>query len=125
MQLEELNTIRSDEGGVIAPNWVVNASVLWEHRRFLARVLVIGFVLSLVLAFLIPKRYESTARIMPPENSSGGAALFAALAGRGLGDLGSLSTLAGSLLGAPTSSALFEELPPRSPNTRKLIHHFS
>jgi uncharacterized protein involved in exopolysaccharide biosynthesis len=124
MQLEELNTIRSDESGVTPPNWVVNASVLWERRRILVRVIVIAFAVSLVLALLIPKRYESTARIMPPENSSGGAALFAALAGRGLGELGNLSTLAGSLLGARTSSALFEDLLRSSTITGDLIDRF-
>jgi capsule polysaccharide export protein KpsE/RkpR len=124
MQLEELDTTRSDEEEVTSPNWVVNASVLWEHRRILARVVVITFVLSLALSLVIPKRYESTARIMPPENSSGGAALFAALAGRGLGELGSLGTLAGSLLGARTSSALFEDLLRSSTITGDLIDRF-
>ena len=82
-------------------NWVVNASVLWDHRRLLARVAAIALILSLVTAFVLPKQYESTARIMPPDSSGGGSAIFAALAGRVLGGGSSgLSSLAGSLLGA-------------------------
>jgi len=108
MQAEQLDTIQSANTDANAPNWVVNAAVLWEHRRLLMRVAAVALVVSVAVAFLIPKRYQSTARIMPPESTGTGAALFAALAGRGgLGDLGSLSGLAGSLLGARTSSALF------------------
>jgi capsule polysaccharide export protein KpsE/RkpR len=91
-------------------NWVANASILWDHRRTLARVTAIALVLSLVTAFLIPKRYESTGRIMPPESSGAGAAVFAALAGHALGELGGLGSLAGSLLGSRNSSALFVDL---------------
>lgn len=89
------------------PNWVVNLSLLWDSRRTLARVACVSLVASLLVAFLIPKRYESTARIMPPENSSAGAAMFAALAGRGLDGVGGLVA---SLLGGRTSSALFVDL---------------
>src|SRR4029077_14556022 len=47
--------------------------LLWEHRRMLARVALYGLLSSAVLAFLIPNRYQSTARIMPPDsNQSGG-----------------------------------------------------
>ena len=70
---------------VLAPNWVVNVAVLWDRRRLLARVSAIALVASFAIAFLIPKRYESTARIMPPENSNSGTAMLAALAGRSLG----------------------------------------
>ena len=43
------------------PNWVRNAALLWDHRRLLLRVAGITLVLSAVIAFLIPKRYESVA----------------------------------------------------------------
>jgi len=96
-------------------NWVINASVLWEHRRILARVAAIAFVVSFIIAFVLPKQYKSTARIMPPDNSSGGAAMFAALAGRALGGGSSggssgLASLASSLLGGRNTSALFVDL---------------
>jgi uncharacterized protein involved in exopolysaccharide biosynthesis len=95
-------------------NWVANASVLWDHRRILTRVAAVALILTLVIAFILPKHYESTARIMPPDSGGGGAAIFAALAGRALGGASGassgLSSLAGSLLGARNTSALFVDL---------------
>jgi uncharacterized protein involved in exopolysaccharide biosynthesis len=109
----------------VAPaNWVVNASILWEHRRILARVAAIGLIASLIIAFVIPKRYESTARIMPPESSGTGAAVFAALAGHALGELGGLGSLAGSLLGSRNSSALFVDLLRSSTVSDHLVERF-
>ncbi len=89
-------------------NWVANASLLWDCRKLLASVTAVTLVLSLAFAFLLPKQYESVARIMPPDQqSSGGTALLAAVAGRSLGGLGGL---AGSLLGGRNTSALFIDL---------------
>jgi uncharacterized protein involved in exopolysaccharide biosynthesis len=74
--------------------------LLWNRRRFLFRVAASGLVLSTAVAFLIPKRYTSTARLMPPEQTSGTGAMFAALAGRAGG-------LAGSLPGQGSTGNLF------------------
>jgi capsule polysaccharide export protein KpsE/RkpR len=82
--------------------------LLWEGRRFLVRLTVWGLVLSTIIAFLIPKSYESTTRLMPPDSQSGsGMAMMAALAGKG--GLG-LSSLAGDLLGMKSSGALFIDI---------------
>jgi|HubBroStandDraft_5_1064220.scaffolds.fasta_scaffold40710_2 capsule polysaccharide export protein KpsE/RkpR len=107
-------------------NWVANAAVLWDHRRSLVRVGAIAFIVGLVIAFTIPKKYESTARIMPPDNSSSGAAIFSALAGRALGGESSgLSSLAGSLLGGgKNTSALFVDLLRSGTVTGHLIDRF-
>jgi len=91
------------------PNWLRNANLLWDHRRTLVRVAVVALVLSAAIAFLIPKRYESVARLMPPEQPSSGVAMLAALSGHSLGGLSGLGNLAG-LLGGRTSSALFIDL---------------
>ncbi len=91
---------RSASTTLLAPNWVTNVAVLWDRRRTLFRVAAIALGLSLIIAFVIPKRYESTARIMPPENSNSGTAMLAALAGRSLGGLDGLGALAASFLGA-------------------------
>ncbi len=107
-----------------APNWVVNAAVLWDHRRLLMRVGVISLVTSLVIAFVIPKRYQSTARLMPPDNSSGGTAMLAALAGRSLGGLDGLGALAASFLGVHGNSALYVNLLQSSTVTGDLIDRF-
>ncbi len=47
---------------------------------------------------------------MPPDQGGGGAALLAALGGRGGADLGGLASLAGSFLGSHNTSSLFVDL---------------
>ena len=106
--LEEAGVI--DHGNALAPNWVTNVAVLWDRRHTLARVAVVALGISLIIAFNIPKRYDSTARIMPPENSNSGTAMLAALAGRSLGGLDGLGSLAASFLGTHGTSALFVDL---------------
>ena len=91
------------------PNWLRNTTLLWDHRRRLVRVAAVALVVSALIAFSIPKRYESVARLMPPEQPSSGAAMLAALAGHSLGGLAGFGNLAG-LLGGRTSSALFIDL---------------
>jgi capsule polysaccharide export protein KpsE/RkpR len=107
-----------------APNWIRNASVLWQKRHTLARTAGISLALALVIAFTLPKRYESSARIMPPGNSMGGAALLAALAGHAGGSLGSLGALAGGFLGGGGNTALFIDLLRSGSVTGHLIDRF-
>lgn len=97
---------------VAAPEWVKSATTLWEHRRLLFRIAAISLVLSLLIAFTLPKRYKSSAQIMPPSNSSVPTAMIAALAGRALGGIGAggLGSLAGNLLGGNNTTALFVAL---------------
>lgn len=75
-----------------------------DNRRLLMRAIVAGLAVSLLLAFLIPVRYDSTVRLMPPDQSnSSSMALMSVLsskAGEGLG-------LAGDLLGMKSSGAMF------------------
>ena len=44
----------------------------------------IALLVSTVIVLCIPKQYQSMARIMPPEQGSGSAAMIAALAGKAL-----------------------------------------
>lgn len=84
------------------------AWLLWQRRRWLLRATLWGVALSTAVAFLIPKRYESTTRLMPPDGPSGsGLALLAAMAGKSSLSPGSL---AGNLLGQRTSGALFVDI---------------
>ncbi len=124
MPTEQLDEKQRTILNPVAPNWVTNASVLWEYRRLLLRTFAIALIASLVIAFVIPKRYESTARIMPPENASSSTALLTALAGRGMGGLGGFSSLAGSILGARTSGPLFVDLLRSSTVSGHLIDRF-
>ena len=93
---------------VAAPPWLIHAGILWRHRRVLVRVTAVSLLVSLGIAFAIPKRYKSTASIMPPDQPNSGAAMLAALAGH-LGNIGALG-LANALPGAHSSSELFVDL---------------
>lgn len=79
--------------------------VLLECRYFLVRAAAWGLVLSTILAFLIPSRFESRTQLMPPDAESGGelASLLAMASRSGSG----LGMLAGDLLGVKTSGSLF------------------
>ena len=82
--------------------------VLWERRRFLWRVTARAFLLATIVAFLIPKRYPSTTRLMPPDQQSGsGMAMLAAMSSRAGANFGGL---AGDLLGVKNSGDLFLDI---------------
>jgi uncharacterized protein involved in exopolysaccharide biosynthesis len=85
--------------------------LIWDRRKLLVRIGVIAFFASIVIALLITPRYESTARLMPPDNQSGsGLAIAAAAAMSGGGSSGSgggLSGIAGDLLGLKSTSDVF------------------
>ncbi|MEO7115970.1 MAG: Wzz/FepE/Etk N-terminal domain-containing protein [Caldimonas sp.] len=98
--------------------------LLWKHRRRLARVTAISFIVGLCIAFVIPKRYKSVASIMPPDQQSSGAMMLAALASHS-GSLGGLGSLAGSLLGGHTTTALFVNLLHSSTVSGHLIDRFN
>jgi capsule polysaccharide export protein KpsE/RkpR len=72
------------------------------------RVAGAAFILSILIALLLPKEYEAGARIMPPEQGGNGAAMLAALVGKSSAN--GLAGLAGSLIGAKNNSALFVAL---------------
>ncbi len=87
---------------------IARLRLLWEHRGFLFDVLVLGLVASLVVAFLIPSRYKSTTKLMPPDDQSQGLGMVASLLGKtGEGGISALSGLASSALGLKTSGDLF------------------
>jgi uncharacterized protein involved in exopolysaccharide biosynthesis len=92
----------------IPANWAVRATLLWRHRKLLARVTIISLIASLAIAFIIPKQYKATASIMPPDQQGSGTMMLAALLGHG--GLGSLGSLASGLFGGHTTTALFVNL---------------
>jgi capsule polysaccharide export protein KpsE/RkpR len=86
-------------------NSVEKWRLLWENRARLYRSALIGLVVSTIIVFLIPVRYTTTSRLMPPDQASQGiASMVAALGKGGTSDLGSIGT---ELLGVKTSGDLF------------------
>jgi len=106
------------------PQRIIWMRLLWSQRRFLLRAGVTGLVLSLVVALLLPRRYESQTRLMPPEQGGSGLAMLAALATKGGGGgsdsssssssdsgmSGGLSRVATDFLGLKTSGALLVDI---------------
>jgi len=83
--------------------------LLWNMRQFILRLTAAGLVLFTLIAFLIPKRFQSTTRLMPPDQTSSGMAMLAsaasAQAGSGLGS--GLVAGASDFLSLKSSGALF------------------
>ena len=72
--------------------------MLWDHRKFLQACVIRTMVLGALVMLLIPNYYESTTRIVAPDNASGNAMLTAMLS-RAVGAL----PMAGNLLGFKSS----------------------
>lgn len=90
--------------------WAKNILYMWERRRTLKRIGVVAFILSTIIAFTLPKQYQSSTNIMPPDQQ-GGTAMLAALAGRVGGSAGSgLGMLASGLLGTKSNGDLYIDL---------------
>jgi uncharacterized protein involved in exopolysaccharide biosynthesis len=83
---------------------------LWRHRGFIWNVVWITAVLSLIVAFVIPKRYQSTARLVPGENSN--TSTMAGLLNKVSGGTSAsgLSLDAAGVLGVKTPGAFYVEV---------------
>ncbi|HWE85500.1 MAG TPA: GNVR domain-containing protein [Terracidiphilus sp.] len=86
-------------------DFVVYARRLWEARGFIVKAVLIGAVCSVILAFLLPKQYQSSARLMPPDvGGSQASAMLSALAPGPVADLGS------EALGLTSPSAIYVQV---------------
>ena len=75
---------------------------LWLQRRQIFRWVLLGFVLSLIVAWRYPK-YESTAQIMPPDSGGSGLASLVPALSKSPGLIG----MAGDMMGMKSTSAIF------------------
>jgi capsule polysaccharide export protein KpsE/RkpR len=81
--------------------------LIWRHHELLYRVGLYAFLTSALVAFLIPKRYESTAHLMPPDSqSSSGLAMAAAAMASGAAS-GGIAGMASEVLGLKSTSDIF------------------
>ena len=44
--------------------------VIWQRRRWLAKVIGLGMLVTIGIALLIPNKYTSTAQLMPPDQQA-------------------------------------------------------
>ena len=85
------------------------AALLVAHKRFLLRFVAAAAVLSTIVAFLLPVRYEANIVLLPPaQNSSLGSSLLGQLGN--LGSLGSLASLAGGNLNLKNPADMYVSL---------------
>jgi uncharacterized protein involved in exopolysaccharide biosynthesis len=87
--------------------WIDRLKLLWEKRLVLYRVAIWAVVISTIIAFLIPRRYEASTSIMPPDTLNDSSAMLAAVAGK---SSPGLAAMAGNLLGMKNTGALFVDL---------------
>ncbi|MBZ5490024.1 MAG: lipopolysaccharide biosynthesis protein [Acidobacteriia bacterium] len=105
----EREVLRSEANGtqLSAPSpgwlrWTDALYHLWLQRRQIFRWVLLGFVLSLIVAWRYPK-YESTAQIMPPDSGGSGLASLVPALSKSPGLIG----MAGDLMGMKSTSAIF------------------
>ena len=78
---------------------------LWLQRRQIVRWVFLGFILSLVPAWRLPK-YDSTAQIMPPDSGGSGLASLLPALTKSPG----LAGMAGDMMGMKSTSAVFAKV---------------
>ncbi len=103
-RLEERLFVEAEDGEVYRGRTVAKLALFWQERRFLLRCAALGFVISVIIVFLIPVRYTSTTRLMPPDQAGAGMASMLAALGKGGSELGMIGS---EMLGLRTSSDLF------------------
>jgi len=113
-RLQALPTGAPDSGGefheVVERRAAKERSIarLWllaSHAKFLACMTGAGLLTALGIAFLIPPRYESTTRLMPPDSQTGSSAAMVSALARGAGS--GLAGLGGEVLGLKSTGVLF------------------
>lgn len=86
---------------------LVYLRLVWSERRMLVRVLFYALLASTIIAFLIPVRYKSTARLMPPDSQSNLSGLAMAAAATSTFTEDGLQGLASDFLGLKSTSDMF------------------
>ena len=105
------------------PSLLPHLRLFWDNRRLLWRAAIVGLLVSVLIAFVIPVRYQSVTRLMPPDDqSSSGLGMLAAMAGSS--GAGGLAGMAGDLLGIKSSGDLFIGVLGSDTIQDDLIHQF-
>jgi capsule polysaccharide export protein KpsE/RkpR len=113
------------ETPVASEKTVAKLRLLWEYRGLQCRVALYAMLASVVLAFVIPPRYKSTARLMPPDSTpTSGLAMAVATMSASAGGSGGLGNMAGDLLGLKTTSDVFVGVLSSRTTQDKLIQQF-
>jgi len=94
--------LRSSLKGFQRNTFYEMVELLWEQRASLLRWILGGVGLTIVLALLLPAKYQSTTRVLPSESTSEAMMMAGSAAGAAMPNLGMMS----DLLGMKTPGAL-------------------
>lgn len=72
---------------------MLNLQLIWDRRDLLQRVAIAAFVISAIVALLLPHEYESSVSVMPPDSSSSLLGMLAAVTGKATPDLSAFESL--------------------------------
>jgi uncharacterized protein involved in exopolysaccharide biosynthesis len=76
---------------------------IWQRRRWMAKIIGLGFLISICVALLIPNQYTSAAQLMPPDQQAlSSVSMLTALSGAG-----PAASLGGGLMSARTPGGTF------------------
>lgn len=87
--------------------FAANCRLLWEKREILRRATLYGFIFFTVLAFAIPARYASTAKLMPPDSNQAASGLAAVASMVSSSSSSTAGGLANEMLGLKNTSDIF------------------
>ena len=119
----ELEPVRKPDHGptTVQSSALENLRMLWDARRLIRNTALIGLAMGVLAAFLIPPRYTSVVKLMPPDGqSSSGISMLAALSGKS----NALAGMAGDLLGVNGSGALFMGILQSRTVQQRLVERF-
>lgn len=102
-ELEREILIEAEEAKSRRRRVIGRLALLWQERGVLFRWAAMALGASAILVLLIPVRYTSTTRLMPPDQSGQGIASMLSALGK-TGDLGAMGE---QMLGLKTSGDLF------------------
>ena len=82
------------------------AVILLERKRFIIRFVLVAIVLAVVVAFILPVRYEAKVVLLPPAQNTSISSTLVGQMGN-MGSLGSLASLAGGSLGLKNPADMY------------------
>jgi capsule polysaccharide export protein KpsE/RkpR len=100
---------------------IAKLELCWKRRRFILRWTAVGFAFSTMIAFVIPKRFQSTARLMPPDQMNVSTQMLAAAASKAGAGLGAAAS---NLLGLKSTGELFVGILESRTVRDDIIHKF-
>ena len=115
LQVTVSGPVAEDENGA---DLIDHLTVLGEHKKFIFIFVSVATVVAVIVALLLPKSYQASTKIMPPQQSPSAATAL-------LAQLGPLAALAPHDLGLRSPSELYTDMLRSRTVADNLIQRFS